>query len=62
MSPHLIKLLELLNKGQVEEILEEQDLNLHLNDLVELKMIEINAEEITLTREGLEVLESHRDN
>lgn len=61
MHPHLIKLLKLLNNGQVEEILEEQDLNLHLIDLVELKMIEINAEQITLTREGLEVLERHWD-
>jgi predicted methyltransferase len=60
MDRRFIQLLKLLHKGEVEEILEQKNLHVQLNYLVEVRLIEINDEEIELTDEGLEVLEISR--
>lgn len=62
MNKSQIRLLKLLHNGDVEEILEQNDLNFQLNYLVEIRMIEIDDEEILLTQEGLEVLEMELNN
>ncbi|SDL29544.1 hypothetical protein SAMN04488034_103103 [Salinimicrobium catena] len=50
------RILEYLNNGDIERVLEVDNLHDQLNYLVENNFIVINDQEITITEKGLDIL------
>lgn len=56
MDQSQIQLLDLINRGSIEAVLKQDNLNSNLNYLIENQMIDIQEEEILVTESGYEVL------